>query len=130
MPNGGFDGSLEAWEKMEAPLLEVDELLAQFATERNMQVVKNYHNWPRRELKWVRDGIHLAIHILAADKPETYHLAIGAWEDRKNERYVADKWLKKWVFWPEIKDNLRQLLEEGTETLESWSEKDLQPAYP
>jgi hypothetical protein len=38
--------------------------------------------------------------------------------------------LKKWVLWPEIGDNLRQLLEEGVETLESWSEKDLKPASP
>lgn len=30
MPNGGFDGSIEEWEKMEAPLLEIDEILAEF----------------------------------------------------------------------------------------------------
>jgi hypothetical protein len=42
MPNGYY-GSIEDWEKMEAPLLDVDELLARFAVERNMHLVKNYH---------------------------------------------------------------------------------------
>ncbi len=129
MPNG-YDGSIEEWEKMEAPLLEIEGLLAEFAAKRNMQVIKNYHNWPQRKLEWVRDGLHRAIHILAADRPGTYHLAIDAWEDQNNKRYVAHKWLKRWVFWPEIKDNLHQLLEEGVAILESWSEKDLKAAYP
>lgn len=127
MPNGYY-GSIEDWPKMEAPLLEIDDLLSQFAAERNMQLVKNYHNWPRRELEWVRDGVHRAIHIFAADRAGTYHLAVVAWEDKNDIRYGADKWLKKWVAWPEIRDNLDQLLEEALMTLESWSEKDLKPS--
>jgi hypothetical protein len=126
MPNGGFDGSIEAWEKMEAPLLEVDGLLARFAAERNMQVVKNYHNWPQRYLEWVKDGIHRAIQIVAANESKmTFHLGVGAWKDRGDQRYGADELLKKFVPWDEIRDNLDQLLEEGFKTLESWSEKDL-----
>jgi len=125
MPNGGFDGSKEAWEKMEAPLLEIDDLLAQFAAERGIDMVKNYHNWPLRELRWVKDGIHRAIHILAADKPETYHLAVVAWQDKHDERYTTNKWLKRWVRWREIGDNIHRLLDDATVTLESWSEKDL-----
>jgi hypothetical protein len=129
MPNGYY-GSIEEWQKMEAPLLEIDALLAEFALRSNMQVIKNYHNWPQRELQSAKDGLHRTIHILVADKPETYHMAIGAWQDKDNERYVANKWLRKWVSWSEIQDNLHQLLEEGVKTLESWSEKDLKPAYP
>jgi hypothetical protein len=116
---------MEEWAEMEAPLLEIDDLLDQFATERTMQWVKNYHNWPRRELEWVRDEVHRAIHIFAADKPGTYHMAVVAWEDKDGERYGADEWLKRWVAWPEIRNNLHQLLEEAMTTLESWSEKDL-----
>ena len=124
MPNG-LHVSPEDWERMEAPFLGVESLFSQFAVDRNMQFVKNYHNWPRREFEWVRNGIHRAIHILAADKPGTYHMAVVAWEDKEGERYSADKWLKRWVAWPEIGDNLHGLLAEAVATLESWSEKDL-----
>lgn len=128
MPNG-FDVSREEWEKMEAPLLEVDELLAQFAAERNMQVIKNYHNWPRRHLELVNDRIHRGIQILATDENKmTFHLGVVAWEDRNDRRYASHRWLKKFTPWHQIKDNLHQLLEEGVKTLESWSENDLKPS--
>lgn len=129
MPNGYY-GSIEDWQRMEAPLLDIDNLLVKFAAERNLRVVRNYHNWPNRHVEWVRDGIYRGIQVTAADKPHTYHMGLVAWKDQDGERYFADKWLKKWVFWPEIGDNLHQLLEEGIETLESWSEKDLKPASP
>ena len=124
MPNG-FYGSLEEWQRMEAPFLEIDDELEKFAADRQMQVVKNYHNWPRRELAWVRDDIHRSIQIFLGDHPETYYIGLGAWQDRLNERYLADKWLKKSVSWPEITDNLHELLEEAVAILDSWSEKDL-----
>jgi len=119
---------MEEWTRMEAPLLEIDDLLAQFAKDRDLKIVTNYHNWPSRSLDWARDGIYRSIQILAADKPETYHMGVVAWEDKNNQRYGADKWLRKWVYWGEIRDNLHQLLEEAVATLESWSEKDLKPS--
>lgn len=129
MPNGGFDGSREAWEKMEGPLLEVDELIARYAADRNMQVIKNYHNWPQRYLNWVSRGIHRSIQILAVDESKmTFHISIVAWTDKNDKRYLTDAWLKKGVPWDQIRDNLHQLLEEGFKTLESWSEKDLTPS--
>src|SRR5712664_2446175 len=116
MPNGYY-GSIEDWEKMEAPLLEIDALLAEFASREGMDLEKNYHNWPQRELRRLKDDLHRTIHILAADKPDTYHFAVGAWQDKNNERSIANKWPKKWVAWPEIKDNLPQLLRESVNTL-------------
>lgn len=113
---------------MEAPFLEIDDVLEKFAADRKMQVVKNYHNWPRRELQWVRDGIHRSIQIFLGNRPEDYYMAVGAWQDTQNERYSADKWLKRSVPWPEITDNLQELLQEAVTILESWSETDLKYA--
>jgi hypothetical protein len=127
MPNG-YNQSITEWERMEKPLLQIDAFLADFASQHGLQLEKNYHNWPQRELKWVRDGLHRTIHIVAADKPGTYHFAIVGWQDKKNQRYVAHKWVKKWVSWVEIQNNLQELLRESISTLESWSESDLRPA--
>ena len=124
MPNG-FYGSLEEWQQMEAPFLEIDNVLEKFAAERKMHVQKNYHNWPRRELQWVRDDIHRSISIFQGEPAETCCMAVLAWQDRQNDRYGADKFLKQSVPWPEITENLQQLLEEAAAILDSWSEKDL-----
>jgi hypothetical protein len=125
MPNG-YDGSIEDWEKMEAPLLEIDGFLAQFAAERNMQVVKNYHNWPQRYLDWVSLGIHRSVQVLAVDASKmTFHVSVIAWIDKNEQRYLISGLLKKQVPWDQIRDNLHDLLEEGVKTTESWSEKDL-----
>ena len=124
MPNG-FHGSIEEWQQMEAPFLEIDDALEKFAADRKMQVVKNYHNWPRRELEWVGDDIHRSISIFQGERPDTFHMAVGAWQDKQSDRYAANKWLKKEVLWPEITDNLQELLEEAVAILDAWSEKDL-----
>jgi hypothetical protein len=128
MPNG-YDRSIEDWDKLEAPLIEVDELLAQFAVQRKMQVIKNDHNWPRRHLEFLNDRIHRGIQILAADESKmTFHLGVVAWEDKNAQRYGSHRWLKKFAPWDQIRDNLPGLLEEGFKTLESWSEEDLKPS--
>lgn len=78
MPKG-YDVSTENWKKMEAPLLEIDAMLAEFAAQRNMQVIKIYHNWPQRYLNWVGGRIHRSIQILAVDASKmTYHVSIVA----------------------------------------------------
>lgn len=128
MPNG-FYGSREEWERMEAPLLEIDEPLAQFAAGRSMEVVKNYHNWPQRQIDWTSNGIYRSLCILVANESKmTFHVAVAASKDQNSERYLKDHWLKKEASWDEVRDNLRQLLEEGVTLLESWSENDLIPS--
>lgn len=128
MPNG-FHGSREDWERMEAPLLEIDELLAQFASGRNMQVVKNYHNWPQRQIDWTSNGIDRSLYILLANESKmTFHVAVVASKDQNGERYLKDHWLRKEASWDEVRDNLAQLLQDGVTLLESWSGKDLIPS--
>ena len=124
MPNG-FDGSREDWERMEAPFLKIDDLLSQFAADQNMQLNKNYHSWPRRDLHWTTAGIDRRIQLFAADRPGTYHVAVIAWKDDRGGRSVNDHWLEQWATWPAIEARLLPLLEEARTILESWSEKDL-----
>jgi hypothetical protein len=125
MPNG-FVGSIEEWAQMEAPFLTIDDRLSRFAVDQNMELVKNYHNLPRRDLLWERGGVYRKIQLFPADRPGTYHVALIAWKDKSDGRYGQDRWLKKWLTWPEVTAGIDQWLEEGMTILESWSENDLE----
>lgn len=125
MPNG-FSGSAEDWEKLEAPLLEIDELLSQFANERNMRIVKNYHNWPQRQMNWSRDGISRSLWILLANEENmTFHVAAVATLDIGGQRFLKDRWLRKDAEWCAVKEQLPEILEEGVYLLNTWTTEDL-----
>lgn len=129
MPNGGYDGSIEDFHKIEAPLIEIDPLLGQFAALRKLKVVKNYHNWPQRSLDWVSRGINRSIQIVGVDAGKlTFHIGITAWVDKDGQRYAMDAMLKFGEPWDRIRDQFPRLLEESFEMTESWSEKDLKPS--
>jgi hypothetical protein len=120
---------MQEWAAMEAPLLEIDDLLDQFATERNMVWVKDYHNWPQREIRWTNNGIRRTISILLANEDKmTFHVAVVAAKDKNDDKYLKDYWLKKEASWDEVKNNLQQLLGRGFALLESWDENDLMPS--
>jgi hypothetical protein len=129
MPNGGFDGSIEDFHRVEAPLVEIDPLLAQFAAARKLKLVKNYHNWPQRSLDWVSRGLNRSIQIVGVDAEKlTFHVAVIAWVDKEDQRYITHAMLKRDEPWDRIKDQFPALLEESFEMAESWAEKDLKPS--
>ena len=125
MPNG-FHGSKEEWERMESPLLEIDEFLLNFAQVNGMKFSKNYHNWPERSIEWGKDIRRLIQIYLEDEERMVFNFWICASQDSGQERYWKHTFLKKKVPFSEIKDNIHQLLEEGRRTLESWGEKDLE----
>jgi len=49
MPNG-FVGSTEEWERMEAPLRTVDDVVAAFAERHGATMIPNHDSWPERSL--------------------------------------------------------------------------------
>ncbi|GBE39312.1 MAG TPA: hypothetical protein ENG95_00505 [Nitrospirae bacterium] len=124
MPDG-FHGSKEEWEKLEAPLVEIDELLQNFARENNMKLVKNYHNWPCRHLRWIKD-IPKLIEIALEDKElMTFRVWICTFHDIEQKRFWKHSTLKSNVSFPEIRDNLAEILADSKKMLESWSAKGL-----
>lgn len=125
MPDG-FHGSREEWKRMESPLQEIDESLNDFAQAHGMELSLNYHNWPNRRLAWVRD-IHRLIEVsLENEKEMTFNFWICAWRDTRRKRYWKNIYLREGVPFPEIKEELQQLLQKGRETLESWHKRDLE----
>jgi hypothetical protein len=121
----GFHGLEEEWKKVEAPLLEIDGTLEDFARSHGMEFARNYHAWPSRRLKW-GEGVFRLIEISLEDEGEmTFNVWICAWRDSRRKRYWKNTYLKEGAPFTEIKDQLEQLLQEARETLQAWHKKDL-----
>jgi hypothetical protein len=125
MPNG-FQGSTHDWDRMEAPLLKIDPMLASFANLHHLTKSANYHKWPERSLVWSSDGVRKLIQIYLEDeKSLTLNLWISASEDRGSERFWKQQFLRKAVPLQELERDLSQLLSNAKETLDAWSGRDL-----
>jgi hypothetical protein len=126
MPNG-FHGTMQEWERMEAPLLGLDDALTRFAQKNGVELEKNYHSLPNRRLTWERGGITRGIQITLEDENrQTLYVTFFAWQDREQNRY--GKWVQHFVGIPsdKLRDDIAQMLEEGHEILASISEADLE----
>src|ERR1700722_9853481 len=87
MANGGWYGTKEEWNRIEAPLLEIDPIVSDFAEKFGLTVRKNNKDWPERSLVW-GDGVHCLIQIYLVDqKLLTFNLWLCVSQDRENKRY-------------------------------------------
>lgn len=121
MANGGYWKSEEEWERVEAPLLEIEAVWSNFAAEFSLQVAKNHRDWPERSIIWGQDVRYL-IQLYLADKNKlTFNLWLCASQDRHGERFWKEETLVKNKPLSEFKDALPALLREGKKKLESWS---------
>lgn len=128
MPNG-FHGTKEEWDRMEAPLLEVDDVIGEFAQSKGLSLDSNYHNMPNRRLMWNKGGITRVIQVSVKDEDMTIYVTYYAWQDRNNTR--RGKWLKQIsdLGLTELKRDLPGLLKEGYSMLESLAEGELEFWY-
>ena len=125
MPNGFF-GPQDEWKRMEAPLLEIDEVLTVFGKRHEMRLSKNYHDWPERSLVWGGDVRCLIQIYLENEKMMTWNVWLCASQDRATGRYWKNQFLRRAVQFQEIRSNLEQLLEEARSIVTSWSERNLE----
>ena len=125
MPNG-FSGTNEEWERMEAPLLAVENVLADFAATNGMQITKNYHEWPERSLTW-GTRIRRLIQLYAAESDQpTFNLWLCASQDRGLSRFWKREFLVEKKPLEAFAPGLLQLLEEARSKLDSWTEEELE----
>jgi hypothetical protein len=121
-----FSGSKRKWEQLEAPLLDIDDILISFSQEKNLLFEQNHNNWPGRLLQWEKGGIKRQIQIYLENKSdEIYNFWLCAYQDKENYRFWKNQYLKSVVPFQEISDNLTELLEKGYSIVDSWTEKDL-----
>ena len=126
MANGGYWKSDHEWRRVEAPLLEVDSILCDFADEFALQVTKNHKGWPERSFVW-GDSVRRLIQLYLMDEKRlTFNLWICASQDRGGKRFWKHGTPIKGQPIVEFKDELPALLREGRRALESWGEADLE----
>ena len=126
MANGGHWATDDEWRRVEAPLLEVDAEIGQFAKEFGLCVTKNLKDWPERSIAWGSAIRRLIQLYLVDEKLLTFNLWLCASQDRGDERYWKQERLINAKTVPEFKDSLPVLLREARMKVEAWSERDLE----
>jgi hypothetical protein len=125
MPNG-FHGPKDEWQRLEAPYLRIDPILAEFAQRHGFELYKNYRG-ADRSIRF-NDALSRTIWVHATDTYGTegkYQVAIGAYQDRE-DRYIKSARLRELV----AKEELDRLLERATAIVLTWSEMDLEIPLP
>jgi hypothetical protein len=125
MANGHWWGTDDEWRFAEAPLIQVDPVLAEFAAEFGVVLTKNGKGWPDRSLTW-GNGVNRLIHLFLMDaKAHTFNLWLCVYEDREGKRYWKQDLLVATRPISEFQDRLPELLREGRSIIERWAEGEL-----
>lgn len=128
MPNG-FHGSREDWERITAPLREIDAMWDAFAERHGCAVTRDGRSWPERSLRWQSGGVERRIQVYLADERElTFSFGLQAWSDRDGKRYVRNERLYEGEPWLRLRDAIEARLEEAYQQAASWSFGDLENA--
>jgi hypothetical protein len=121
MANGGWYGTQEEWNRIEAPLELVDPELDQFARRYGLIITKNHKDWPERSIAWGGE-IRCLLQIFLADETKlTWNLWLCASQDRSGKRYWKMEMPRREVPMAEIAKDISELLENGKRKLDEWS---------
>ncbi|HEV7352183.1 MAG TPA: hypothetical protein VGN74_03540 [Brevundimonas sp.] len=120
MANGGWYGTQEEWVRLEAPLLELDPVIAAFADEHSLALSKNHKDWPERSIRWGANPSCLIQLYLADSNLVLWHLWLCCAEDRGSERFWRQDRLVDGQQMPDFGPHIRNLLDEGRRRLERW----------
>lgn len=99
----------EQWDILEKPLIEIDDELMKIAKRTNSTIIKNYHEWPSRDLHWMNgDGMNRKLDIALEDSLNSFQVVGYAWRDNTDgQRFIKILHLKK-----KIQPPLRTILGE------------------
>ena len=127
MPNGFHGRSIE-WTRLEAPLLPLDPTLESFASAHQMDLSRNYHDWPERSLAWGVEPQRLIQIFLADETLLTWTLWVCVFRDHGGSRYRKQADLLKAVTIGVIANALSDLLLRAEDLANSWTIDDLELA--
>ena len=127
MPNG-HHGSEKEWERLEAPLRDIDAAIEAFAVRHRMAIGRNYHAWPERSLRWGSDPERVIQIYLGDEERLTWNLWLCASQERDRQRFWKRQFLRQNIPMGEMSPLIEQLLNEGFLIVNSWRLEDLEPA--
>lgn len=78
------------WDKLEKPLIEIDDELSRIAEEKNLTIGKNHQNWPQRSLTWkTEDGLERKLEIVLEANLKTFLISGYSWyDDTEGQRFI------------------------------------------
>lgn len=119
----GFLGSKDEWDRLEAPLIQIDPILESAATKFDLVLRKN-HKDPERSLIRESNIRYLLQIFLCDEKDPKYNVWICASEDRSSGRY----WKEEMVLQHAAIDLITEdLIDQSLHALLSWDKSDLVP---
>jgi hypothetical protein len=130
MANGGWTGTRAAWDRIEAPLREIDPIIAAFAKQHGLAVTRNHKDWPERSIVWGGD-VRCLIQLYLLDEASlTFNLWLCASQDRCGKRYWKHATAIKAMRVQDFKHDLAAQLREGRDRLLAWAinQDQLEPA--
>jgi hypothetical protein len=117
---------MKQWERAEAPLRDLDAVLAHFARRHHMALKANECGWPCRTLEWTTDIDRMIQVYLEDEHALTYTLWICAKQDRAGERHLRALALRESSPIDEIQGELEEILATACAEVNSWSASDLE----
>jgi hypothetical protein len=123
MGNGGWYGTKEEWQRIEAPIKSLDPELERFAALHSLAITRNGRDWPDRSMVW-GDDVRCLIQLYL-DDAET--LGINLWicasQDRDRDRYWRREFLCKGAPVEDVTTRLGELLDTAKTRLDRWSSR-------
>jgi hypothetical protein len=122
MANGGWYGTEEEWDRIEAPMRGLDRDLDDFARRHGLNVTRNARDWPDRSIRWGTDTPCLIQIFLVDEEKLTFNFWICASQDRADSRFWKQEMLCREAQMQEISDGFSERLEAGKTKLDYWSQ--------
>jgi len=123
MANGGWYGTDEEWRSAEAPLPELDALIAEFGNAHGFAISKNAKDWPDRSLRKPMP-LESMLQIFRAElETDAWKVWAVCSEDRGDRRYWKQELIANGVTSDELKKSLAGFLERGLQRLIEWNAK-------
>jgi hypothetical protein len=118
--NGGWYGSAEEWQRLEAPLLTIDPILEEFARINGLRFTKNVKDSPERSLRWGDDPSCLMQIYLESDAQPSWNFWLCCYQDRDGSRYWRRGFAVQGEAVDAFRDELASMLEESFNRVETW----------
>ncbi|AWZ00320.1 hypothetical protein RHODOSMS8_00767 [Rhodobiaceae bacterium] len=123
MANGGWHGTREQLERLEASLKTMDPDFCSFASKYNLDLKKISKDGPVRFLEWGKE-VRCLIQVYLADETDlTLNLWICAFQDRAGKRYWKKELIRTEVSARQLAEELAELLETGKHKLDQWASR-------
>lgn len=121
MGNGGWYGTKEEWQRIEAPIRALDLELERFAGLHGLSITRNHKDWPDRSMVWDTDTRCLIQLYLSDAEALGINLWICASQDRGRDRYWKQEFLCKAADIGELAPQLPELLDTAKAKLDEWA---------